>query len=95
MSDAAARSAIYRRNPAVVPAKVEVTARGQKFTAEKDNPHGRSGTESAMSQDELVAKFRHNAIRVLTQGKIDKAVENFIKLEDIPDIKQVINEVTI
>jgi 2-methylcitrate dehydratase PrpD len=83
------------RNPAVVPAKVEIKARGQTFYAEKDNPHGRVGTESAMPQDELVAKFRHNALRVLTQGKIDRAVQKFIKLEDVENIQQVIKEVTI
>jgi 2-methylcitrate dehydratase PrpD len=83
------------RNPSVVPAKVEVIARGEKFSAEKDNPHGRVGTESAMTQDELVAKFRHNAIRVLTQGKIDRAVKNFLKLEDVKNIEQIMREVTI
>jgi 2-methylcitrate dehydratase PrpD len=83
------------RNPSVVPAKVEVVARGQKFTAEKDNPHGRVGTESAMTQDELVAKFRHNALRVLTRQKIDNAVQNFVTLEDLPDVKQIMNEVTL
>jgi 2-methylcitrate dehydratase PrpD len=83
------------RNPSVVPAKVEIAARGQKFYAERDNPHGRVGTESAMTQDELVAKFRHNAIRVLTQGKIDRAVKNFLKLEEVQNIEQVIKEVTL
>jgi len=83
------------RNPSVVPAKVEVIARGEKFSAEKDNPPGRVGTESAMTQDELVAKFRHNAIRVLTQGKIDRAVKNFLKLEDVKNIEQIMREVVL
>ena len=83
------------RNPSVVPARVEVTARGRKSNAEKDNSHGRVGTESAMTQDELVSKFRQNAKRVLTQEKIEHAVESFLKLEDIPDIAQVIREVTL
>jgi 2-methylcitrate dehydratase PrpD len=82
------------RDPSVVPAKVEVTARGQKFYAEKDYPHGRSGTKSAMTQDELAAKFRHNAIRVLTQKKIDRAIKAFITLEDVTDVSQVMREVT-
>jgi 2-methylcitrate dehydratase PrpD len=83
------------RNLAVVPARVEVTARGKKFTAEKDNPHGRVGTESEMTQDELVAKFKHNAIRVLTQKKIDRAVQKFLKLEDVKNIQDIMREVTI
>ena len=48
-----------------------------------------------MTQDELVSKFRQNAKRVLTQEKIEHAVESFLKLEDIPDIAQVIREVTL
>jgi 2-methylcitrate dehydratase PrpD len=83
------------RNPLVVPAKLEVKARGKQFNAERDNPHGRVGTEAAMTQDELVAKFRHNAKRVLTQQKIDSAVNNFLKLEDVKNIEQVMKEVTI
>ncbi len=83
------------RDPSVVPAKVEVTARGKKFSAEKDYPHGKVGTESALTQDELIAKFRHNAVRVLTRGKIDKAVKNFLKLEDVKNIEQLMREVTI
>jgi 2-methylcitrate dehydratase PrpD len=83
------------RNPSVIPAKVEVIARGEKFSGEKDNPRGRVGTESAMTQHELVAKFRHNAIRVLTQEKIDSAVKSFLKLEDVKNIGQLMREVTI
>jgi 2-methylcitrate dehydratase PrpD len=82
------------RNPSVVPARVEVVAGGKKFSQEQDNPHGRAGTESAMSQDELVAKFRDNAKRVLTQKKINAAVADFLKLEDIQNIQQVMKEVT-
>lgn len=83
------------KNPAVIPAKVEVMVRGEKFSGEKDNPRGRVGTESAMTQHELVAKFRHNAIGVLTQEKIDSAVKNFLKLEDVKNIGQLMREVTI
>ena len=83
------------RNPAVVPAKVEVTARGQKFHAEKDFKHGTSGTESAMTQDELVTKFRHNSARVLTHQKIDRAVDLFLGLGDIENIEAVMKAVRI
>jgi 2-methylcitrate dehydratase PrpD len=82
-------------SPPVFPARVEVTARGKKFSAEKAAPRGRVGTEFAFTQDELVAKFRHNAIRVLTQGKIDKAVRSFVELEDVKNIEQVMREVTL
>lgn len=81
--------------PPVAPARVEVTARGKKFTAERSAPRGRVGTEYALTQDELAAKFRHNAIRVLTSEKIDRAVKGFIGLEEVPNIGQVIREVTL
>ncbi len=77
------------------PIRVEVKARGQTFKAEKLNPHGRSGTESAMTQDELAAKFRHNALRVLTQGKIDQAVKLFVDLENVDNVQKVMKEVTL
>ncbi|MBN1191529.1 MAG: MmgE/PrpD family protein [Dehalococcoidales bacterium] len=82
------------RDPSVVPAKVEVKARGQTFYAEKDYPHGRSGTESAMTQDELADKFRHNALRVLTEGQIDRAIKLFTDLENVDNIQKVMKEVT-
>jgi 2-methylcitrate dehydratase PrpD len=82
------------RDPKVVPARVEVTARGKKFSREKDNPHGRVGSESAMSQDELVAKFRRNAAAALTQGQIDKAVQKFLGLEDLKDVGHLMRDIT-
>jgi 2-methylcitrate dehydratase PrpD len=83
------------RDPSVVPAKVEVIARGKKFNVERDYAHGRVGTPAAMSQDDLVAKFRHNAIRVLNKEKIDRAVQQFIKLEAMQDIGRLMEDVTI
>jgi len=90
-----ARATPSPRIPGSLMSRVEVTARGQNFVVEKDDLHGRSGTEFAMTQDELAAKFRHNAKRVLPKGKIDKAIEYFTKLEDVKNIEQVMREVTI
>jgi len=75
--------------------RVEVAARGQTFVVEKDDLYGRSGTEFAMPPAELAAKFRHNAEGVLTAAKADRAVECFAKLEDIKNVKQVMEEVTV
>ena len=82
------------RDPKVVPAKVEVKARGKKFCVERDHPHGRIGTNFTVTEDELVAKFRHNALRVLTQNKIDNAVKNLLGLEDVKNIQSILKEVT-
>jgi 2-methylcitrate dehydratase PrpD len=78
------------------PLRVEVKARGKTFVAEKQNGHGhgRSGTEEAMTQEELSDKFRHNAVRVLTQRKIDKAVKLFIDLENVKNVREVMQEIT-
>lgn len=80
--------------PAGFKPKVEVTARGQKFVVEHDNPHGRSGTPDAMTWDEMVYKFRHNALRVLPKRKIDAAVKYFTSLENVGNVQDVIKEVT-
>ncbi len=83
------------RIPGSLMSRVEVVARGQEFVVEKDDIHGRSGNEFAMTQDELAAKFRHNANRVLPKVKIDRAVESFLKLEDVKNVEQVMREVTL
>jgi 2-methylcitrate dehydratase PrpD len=84
------------QGPASAQLRVEVKARGQKFVAEQVNGHGhgRSGTDLAMTQDELAEKFRHNAARVLTEKKVDKAVKLFINLENVKNIQEVMKEVT-
>jgi 2-methylcitrate dehydratase PrpD len=79
----------------MAPIRVEVKARGQVFKAEKVHAHGRSGTESAMTQDELADKFRHNAARVLPQAKTDAAIRLFVKMEDIDNVQKVMQEVTL
>jgi len=83
------------RIPGSLMSRVEVAARGQTFVVEKDDLYGRSGTEFAMPPAELAAKFRHNAEGVLTAAKADRAVECFAKLEDIKNVKQVMEEVTV
>ena len=82
------------RNPSVVPARIEVLARGQKFSLEKDHPHGRVGTESAMTQDELLSKFRHNALGVLAPSRIEKAARKFINLENLDNVQLLMAELT-
>ena len=43
----------------------------------------------------LVAKFRHNASRNLTQEKIDRAVDTFLALEKTEKVSQLITNITI
>jgi 2-methylcitrate dehydratase PrpD len=82
------------KDPLSALAKCEVTARGQVFTVERNHRRGTIGTESAPTEDDLVRKFRHNAERILTQDKIDRAVKMFLDLDRIDDISRLMREVT-
>ncbi len=82
-------------NPLSALSKVEVIARGQKFSAERRHEPGRVGTESRMTEEELVSKFRHNASRVLTQNKIDEAVKVLLALEKVGDLASLMQIITI
>lgn len=65
---------------------VDLLARGQKFHAETLHPTGTSGTEGAMSESDLERKFRVNASRILTQDKIDRALEQVLNLEKLNQV---------
>jgi 2-methylcitrate dehydratase PrpD len=74
--------------------RVIVKARGNTYTEENSRPRG--GAHGTLLTDgELIAKFRHNAQRVLTQNKIDKAVEALTNLEKIPNINQVMENISV
>jgi hypothetical protein len=83
----------YRRPNA--PARCDVVARGHTLTAEREFSCGTVGTPAAISDDDLIAKFRHNAEQALPPGKIDRAVEAFFNLEDIDGISGLMKEVTL
>ena len=74
--------------------KLEVKARGTTFVEESTMPRGAThGT--LLTDDELIAKFRHNAERVLTQEKIEKAVEVFTNLEKVSNVNEVMEYISI
>ena len=68
---------------------VEVKARGQVFRQEMPS------FTTRLPDSELVAKFRHNAARVLTQEKIDKAVNIFLTLEETPKVSELMSALTL
>lgn len=73
--------------------RVEIVARGQKFTAESNKSRGSThGTD--LTDEELIAKFRHNASRILTQKKINSAVDAFLNLEKMKDISKLMKLLT-
>jgi 2-methylcitrate dehydratase PrpD len=70
--------------------RVEIVARGKKFSEERRYRKGSPATEETKMRDkELVDKFRHNAVRVLTSEKIERLPEMILHLEDIDDISSL------
>jgi hypothetical protein len=55
---------------------------------------GTLGTEAAPTVDDIVEKFKNNAARVLTQEKINRAVDAFLNLEKLDNVSQLIKELT-
>ncbi len=84
-------------SPANVPSRVEVKARGKTFTLEleRDQRRGTLGSKRAPTDDDIISKFRHNTERILTQEKIDMAVEALVNLEKIDNISQLIHHITL
>ena len=83
------------KDPTVTLNKVELVARGKTFTEERKQVRGTSGTEVAMTRDELVEKFRHNAARILTQEKIDRAVDILLNLDKLTDTSRLIKQLVL
>lgn len=76
------------------PARIEVTARGQTFAGESRYPKGSRSPEpwSAMTTDELVAKFRSNADGILAPTSIGRVVDYVLRLETVDDIGTIMGE---
>ncbi|MGE0487030.1 MAG: MmgE/PrpD family protein [Gammaproteobacteria bacterium] len=73
------------------PARIEIQARGETFVGERRYPKGSPSPEpgSAMSDEELVAKFRHNAEGAIAAADAERVVEAVFALESIGDIGEV------
>jgi 2-methylcitrate dehydratase len=72
------------------PATVEVKANGKTYTKKTMYPRGTNFTPFEATDEELIAKFRYNASRMLTPGKIDPAIDRIMSLEKIKDVTDVI-----
>ena len=69
--------------------KVEVVAKGKKLIEEG------KGTSPKLTEDELVAKFHHNASRILTQDKIDSAITALMGLEEVTTVSGLMSLLTV
>jgi 2-methylcitrate dehydratase PrpD len=68
---------------------VEVRAKGMTF---KDQYVGHL---PKLTDQELVAKYRHNASRALTLNKIEGSVKAFLGLENVSKVTELISQITI
>jgi 2-methylcitrate dehydratase PrpD len=75
--------------------KVEVVANGKTYIEEHLHSKGTPGTPMELTDDEIIFKFRHNASRKLTQGKIDKAIKMCLSLEATPEVSQLVSAITL
>jgi 2-methylcitrate dehydratase PrpD len=77
------------------PSRCDVVARGRTFTSEKEFSWGTVGTPVAMTDDELIAKFRRNASLALPPEKAERAVEAFMDLENLGSFSRLVREITL
>jgi 2-methylcitrate dehydratase PrpD len=77
--------------------RVEVTAKGQTSAEEAaySKERGPWGDNLRMTDADIIEKFRHNASRILTREKIDRAVNAFMELEKVGNISEVMAQVTL
>lgn len=78
-------------DPASRPSRVEIRARGQIFTAEKQFPKGTPpvGTPAYMTTDELEHKFRAFTDGVLAPARVDEVLGALRHLQDVDDFGAV------
>jgi 2-methylcitrate dehydratase PrpD len=81
-------AAAIAENPAARKSRVEVHARGRVYDGQRDYPKGSPSPvpETYMTDEELIAKFRHNVEGVMTRGNADAVVEAVYQLEDLSDV---------
>jgi len=73
--------------------RIEVTAGGQTYIEDRAEARGSGSLE--VPDEELEKKFRHNASRLLTEGKIKRATEALWNLEKVEFISELIDQLTL
>ena len=70
---------------------VEVVARGKIYREEKPTPPGLVLSGLKLDRDDVVAKFRHNASRILTQDKIRQAIAAILEMEQAEHTSEIMD----
>lgn len=76
-------------------AKVDLVANGKTYTKETLYSKGTNMEGYMLSDEVLIEKFKHNVTRTLTQRKIQEAIECIFALENVTDISELIDHITI
>jgi hypothetical protein len=76
------------------PARVEIKARGKNFAAEKRYPRGVRTPDPTtyMTNEELFAKFRNNALGVLDPEHTEQVIDEVMGLEKLADVSTFIRK---
>jgi 2-methylcitrate dehydratase PrpD len=79
-------------NVASRPAKLVIQARGETYVGEKRYPKGSPSPEpgTRMTNDELIAKFRHNAEEALTSSAVDSLADAVMNLEAVRNVATIV-----
>jgi 2-methylcitrate dehydratase PrpD len=85
---------ILESDPLSSLSKVDVVARGRTFTVERKYRRGTTGTPARLTDDEIIAKFRHNAERILPAPKAKQVVNDFLDLENVENVSCLIRNIT-
>ena len=86
---------VMSEDPLSALSKVDIVARGQTFTVERQYRKGTTGTEASATDDDIIGKFKHNAERILTKHQIENAVDALTDIENLEDITELIDYVTV
>jgi 2-methylcitrate dehydratase PrpD len=86
-------TAALTSNPAARQSRIEVHARGTTFTGERSYPKGSPSPDPStfMTDDELIAKFRHNVDGVIGNSDAEAVVDAVFDLQNIENVTAVMN----
>ena len=83
------------KDPLSALSKVEIVAKEATYTHEVKYRRGSVGTDAALSEREIVDKFRHNAARILTRDKTERALDALLELQELEHVSALMREVTL
>jgi 2-methylcitrate dehydratase PrpD len=85
-------AAAISANPAARPARVELTVRGSTYTAERSYPKGSPSPDqdTYFTDDEIIAKFLHNAHGVIDVEAAERVVDAVMNLEKVGSVTPII-----